>query len=126
MGDDTPPDDPLTYSAIGAFFEVYNTLGYGLFEHLYAAALEHELTVRGHRITREVPVIVLYKGIKLGVQRLDLLVDDRLVLEVKATHVLHPSATRQLYNYLRATRLRVGLLLHFGPEPHFFRVNGRG
>ena len=64
----------------------------------------------------------MYKEQELGSQRLDLVVDDKLVVEAKATADLHKAATRQLYNYLRATNLRVGLLLHFGPEPRFFRI----
>jgi len=112
----------LTHSIIGAFYEVYNTLGCGFLENLYMAALERELLRRGHRVARELSVRVTYKGDELGQQRLDMVVDDILVIEAKSTHVLHPSASRQLYNYLRATNLELGLLLHFGPEPHFYRV----
>ncbi len=115
-------EERLTHSAIGAFFEVYNTLGYGFLEHLYVRAMEAELRARGHRVAREVAVRVRYKGISLGVQRLDLIVDDSLVLEAKASSELHKAASRQLYNYLRATDLKVGLLLHFGPEPIFHRI----
>jgi GxxExxY protein len=112
----------LSRSVIGAFFEVYNTLGYGFLEHLYVRAMEWELRARSHRVAREVPVRVLYKGSQLGLQRLDLVVDDKLVVEVKASADLHKAASRQLYNYLRATNLRIGLLLHFGPEPVFHRI----
>jgi GxxExxY protein len=115
-------EERLTHSAIGAFFEVYNTLGYGFLEHLYVRAMEEELRARGHRVAREVVVRVLYKGINLGIQRLDLIVDDSLVIEAKASSELHQAASRQLYNYLRATNLRVGLLLHFGPKPTFHRI----
>lgn len=112
----------LTRSVIGAYYEVYNNLGFGFLERFYVTALERELLERGHRVAREVSVHVLYKGQELGSQRLDLIVDERLVLETKATSDLHKSATRQLYNYLRATNLELGLLLHFGPEPKFYRV----
>ena len=112
----------LTYSVVGAFFEVYNALGFGFLEHLYVTALERELLARGHRVGREVSVPVFYKGEELGRQRLDMIVDETLVIETKATHDLPKAATRQVYNYLRATRLQVGLLLHFGPEPRFQRV----
>ena len=115
-------EERLTHSAIGAFFEVYNTLGYGFLEHLYVRAMEEELRARGHRVAREVVVRVVYKGINLGIQRLDLIVDDSLVIEAKASSELHQAASRQLYNYLRATNLRVGLLLHFGPKPSFHRI----
>lgn len=112
----------LTHSTIGAFFEVYNTLGYGFVEHLYVRAMERELRARGHRVAREVLVRVMYKETVLGMQRLDLIVDDKLVVEAKASAELHKAASRQLYNYLKATNLRVGLLLHFGPEPRFSRI----
>lgn len=88
-------------------------------------ALERELLLREHRVAREISVRVMYKGDELGVQRLDLIVDDKLVVETKATYELHKSATRQLYNYLRATNLELGLLLHFGPRPAFHRVISR-
>ncbi len=85
-------------------------------------ALERELLAREHNVARELCVRVMYKGHELGVQRLDLIVDDKLVVETKSTSDLHKSATRQLYNYLRATNLELGLLLHFGPKPNFHRV----
>jgi GxxExxY protein len=115
-------EEALTRSVIGAFFEVYNTLGFGFLERLYVAALEKELLARGHRVSREVVVPVSYKGDALGVHRLDLIVDEMIVVEVKSTYELHRAATRQLYSYLRATNLEVGLLLHFGPEARYHRV----
>jgi GxxExxY protein len=115
-------EEALTRSVIGAFFEVYNHLGFGFLEHLYVMALERELLAREHDVAREMCVRVMYKGAELGVQRLDLIVDNKLVVETKATAELHKSATRQLYNYLHATNLEVGLLLHFGPRPSFHRV----
>ena len=112
----------LTHSVIGAFYEVYNNLGFGFLERFYVTALQRELLQRGHRVAREVSVNVFYKGQELGSQRLDLIVDERLVIETKAASELHKSATRQLYNYLKATNLELGLLLHFGPEARFYRV----
>ena len=114
--------EPLTRSVIGAFFEVYNALGFGFLEQVYVLAMERELVARGHQVTREVAVRVCYKGVALGTQRLDMIVDDVLILETKSTYDLHRAATRQLYNYLRATNLEVGLVLHFGPEPKFYRM----
>jgi len=109
-------DEELTHSVIGAFFEVYNTLGFGFLETIYVMALERELMARGHHVAREFAVRINYKGHELGYQRLDLVVDDRLIVETKSTDKLHPQALRQLYNYLKATNLQVGLLLHFGPS----------
>lgn len=111
----------LTHSVIGAFYEVYNALGFGFFESIYANALEHELRMRGHRVTREVPVQVFYKGRCVGTHRLDQVVDDKLVVETKSSHDLPRGAARQVQSYLKASQLGVGLLLHFGPMPRFFR-----
>jgi GxxExxY protein len=112
----------LTGSVIGAFYEVYNTLGFGFLEHLYVMALERELLARGHRVARELGVRVEYKGEVLGFQRLDLVVDETLVVEIKSTYDLNKAAKRQLYNYLRATSFEIGLLLHFGPTAKFHRL----
>jgi GxxExxY protein len=121
-------EGPLTRSAIGAFYEVYHSLGYGFLEHVYVMALERELLARGHRVERELRVAIAYKGDILTHQRLDMVVDGKLVVETKSTQELHRAAERQVYNYLRATGYSVGLLLHFGPEPRFYRLlhsNGR-
>ena len=115
-------EEERTRSVIGAFFEVYNTLGYGFLEHVYAMALERELLARGHRVGREVSVNITYKGIILTSQRLDFVVDEKLIVENKSTENLPARAPRQLNNYLRATNLVVGLLLHYGPEPKFYRL----
>jgi GxxExxY protein len=112
----------LTYSVIGAFFEVYYTLGFGFLEHVYVAALTRELRNRGHAIGREVSVPVLYKGEEIARQRLDMIVDEKVVVETKSTRTLHEGAVRQVENYLRATSIELGLLLHFGPQPRFYRV----
>jgi GxxExxY protein len=112
----------LTGSVIGAFFEVYNALGYGLLESVYAAALAEELVARGHAVEREVFVDVFYKGKPISRQRLDLLVDKTLVLEIKATELLSRFSFRQMLSYLTATRLPLGLILHFGPRARFHRL----
>ena len=112
----------LTRSVIGAFYEVYNELGYGFLEPIYMRALELELLRRGHSVDREVLVRVYYKGDEVGWQRLDMLVDDKLVVEGKSSYKLPEAAPRQLFNYLRGTRLELGLLLHFGPRARFHRL----
>ena len=118
-------DADLERSVIGAFYAVYNELGFGFLESVYAAALERELWRRGHRVQREVWVDVEFRGEIVARQRIDLLVDEVLVIEVKSTVVLAPHATRQAFNYLHATTLEMGLVLHFGPEPRFHRVRCR-
>ena len=115
-------ESALTGSIIGAFFAAYNKLGAGFLESVYAAALERELAKRGHRVQRELAVRVIYDGEPIARQRLDFVVDSKVVLEIKACAHLPPNATRQLHNYLRATHLNVGLLLHFGDRPHIHRV----
>jgi GxxExxY protein len=114
--------EPLTRSVIGAFYEVYNTLGYGYLEHVYVTALERERRARGHRVAREVGLMVRYKGSELVQQRIDMLVDGALIVEAKSSELLHPAAKRQLTNYLKGTGIEVGLLLHFGPDPKVYRA----
>jgi len=115
-------EERLTHSVLGAFYEVYRNLGFGFLEQFYVMALERELRARGHCVAREVCVQVFYKGEELGSQRLDMIVDSKLIVETKATRQLPEAAGRQLFNYLRATGLEVGLLLHFGPKPRFSRM----
>jgi len=112
----------LTQSIIAAFYEVYNTMGFGFLEHIYMAALERELLARGHRVAREVWVTVFYKGEPLRKQRLDMVVDEKVTVEGKSTVELPKHALRQLQNYLFATDFQVGLVLHFGPEPKVHRL----
>ena len=122
MGKHKLVEEELTHSVIGAFYEVYNTLGFGFLESVYKAALERELMSRGHSVVREMSIRVTYRGDEIAFQRLDMLVDDKVIIEIKSTFDLHKAHQRQLYNYLRAARKEVGLLLHFGPEPEFYRV----
>ncbi|HVF40079.1 MAG TPA: GxxExxY protein [Gemmatimonadaceae bacterium] len=121
MAEEDLIEGELTRSVVGAFFEVYNTMGYGFLEHIYVQAMERELTARGHAVAREVSVPVFYKNEPLGSQRLDIVVDRVLIVEVKSTQVLPPAALRQLYSYLHGTGLTFGLLLHFGPVAKFYR-----
>lgn len=112
----------VTQSVIGEFYAVYNELRFGFLESVYAAALEEVLRERGHAVAREATVPVCFRGKPIATQRLDMLVDRRVIVEVKSTEILHQSAHRQLLSYLRATELEVGLLLHFGPEARFYRI----
>ena len=114
-------EEKLTESIIGAFYEVYDDAGYGYLEHHYQRAMLIELGLRGHRTAREHPVPTFYKGVQTGFCRVDILVDDKVILEVKSTKTLHESADRQLMHYLKASKLKVGLILHFGPTPKFIR-----
>ncbi len=118
-------EEALTHSVIGAFFEVYNKLGFGFLESVYVTALQHELMARGHRVAREVSFQISYKGHVLGIQRIDMIIDEKLIVETKSTQELNKAAARQVFSYLQASHLRVGLLLHFGPEPRFYRFLSR-
>src|SRR4029079_7677433 len=106
----------LCYSIVGAFFEVYNYFGCGLSESIYAAALEYELTDRGHRVEREVLIQVMFKGSHVGWQRVDMIVDERVIVENKATEKLPLFAEDQIESYLRVSPMQVGLILHFGAK----------
>ena len=114
--------EALTRAVIGAFYAVHGELGFGFREYIYALALERELVVRGHHVERELPITVYYRGEPLAKQTLDMVVDERLIIETKATERLHAGAPLQLFGYLCATNLEVGLLLHFGREARFHRV----
>jgi GxxExxY protein len=115
-------EEARTRSIIGAFYEVYNTLGYGFSESVYLAALEWELIRRGHKVAREVSICIWYKGHPIAWQRIDMLVDDVIIVEGKATPKLRSDASQQCYHYLRASNLEVGRVLGFGHEPEFFRL----
>ena len=113
--------EDLTRSVIGAFYRIYNELGYGFLEGVYSVALEKALRNRGHLVQREVRVCVYSNGEPIAWQRIDMIVDEMLIVEIKSTAELSKASHRQLLNYLCATRLEVGLLLHFGPKPKVHR-----
>ena len=115
-------ESELTSSIIGSMYEVHRDLGFGFRESLYATALERDLAAKGHRIAREVSVMVFFRGEPLGLQVLDMIVDDKVVVEIKSTQILHPGASSQLFGYLAATKFEVGLVLHFGREARAHRV----
>ena len=112
----------LTGKVIGAFYTVYNELRHGFLETVYAGALEYELRALGVPYVREMALDVRYKGALVGCYRADFVVAGTLLLELKASHSIGVPDKRQLLNYLRATELQVGLLLHFGPDATFARV----
>jgi len=107
----------LTEEIIGAFFSVYNALGYGFLEKVYANALKLELEQHSLKVIQEHPIVVTYLGQTVGEYYADLIVNDRVIVEIKATKVLLKEHEAQLLNYLKATPFEVGLLLNFGPKP---------
>ncbi|MGH7680051.1 MAG: GxxExxY protein [Gemmatimonadaceae bacterium] len=111
----------LTQEVIAAYYTVYNELGYGFLESVHKNALVVELQARNLIVRREVPVELFYLGHSVGLFRIDMLVADRVLVEVKSSSAIGDSDNRQLFNYLRASKKAVGLLLHFGPKPAFKR-----
>jgi GxxExxY protein len=107
-------DDVLTHEIIGSAIEVHGILGPGLLESVYEVALCYELTTRGLRVHRQVLVPLLYKGLNLktGI-RLDLCVEERVIIEVKSVEHLHEVHRARLLTYLELTKLRIGLLFNF-------------
>ena len=99
---------------IGCAIKVSASLGSGFLERVYEAALMHELQKAGLRAESQVAFAVRYDGVVVGEYRADLVVDDRIVVEVKAAKAIGPAHQAQLLNYLRASGLRIGLILNFG------------
>ena len=112
----------LSNRVISAFYTVYNKLRYGYLEQVYVGAMAVELRRSGLRFKREHVMSVSYEGEVVGWYRADLVVEDVLVVEVKAGRALDESARWQTLNYLRTTGLELALLLHFGPSPKFHRI----
>ena len=111
----------LTEQIIGAFFKVYNALGVGFLERVYENALCLELENLGLIYTQQAPVRVRYRGKIVGEYIADVIVENRVIIEVKAVRTLLSQHEAQLLNYLKATEIEVGLILNFGPEPDIVR-----
>jgi len=111
----------LTDQIIKAFFKVYNTLGYGFLEKVYQNALAIELRARGLTVAVQDPITVYYEGQVVGEYFADLLVGVLVIIELKAVGSLVADHGKQLINYLKASRIEVGLLMNFGPKPEFQR-----
>jgi len=112
----------LTDKILGAFYDVYNELGCGFLEGVYESALSIALTAAGVKIERQVPVPVWFRKTQVGDYRADIIVEGAVILEIKAARALDVTHEAQLLNYLRATRIEIGLLLNFGPQPQFKRL----
>jgi len=110
----TTENTEKTGRIIGCAIRVSDALGCGFLEKLYEVALAHELRKSGFQVSQQQPFAVLYDGIVVGEYRADLVVDDSVIVEVKAARAIDPAHEAQLLNYLRATRLRLGLILNFG------------
>ena len=107
----------LTEQIIAAFYAVYSALGYGFLENVYVKALMIELNRKGMKVDDELPIQVFYLGQLVGEYYADIIVNDLIILEIKAAKALAVEHEAQLLNYLKATPYEVGLLLNFGPKP---------
>jgi GxxExxY protein len=106
----------LSYTIIGAAMEVHRILGPGFLEAVYQAALAHELTQRGIRFEQFKRLPVTYKGVLVGDYIADFVIEDKIILELKAVSQLHPRHDAQAINYLTATGFRLAILLNFGTD----------
>ncbi len=110
-----------TEKIIGVFFKVYNTLGYGFAEKVYENALAIELCNLGLKVEQQKSITVYYEGSIVGEYIADVIVNDAVMLELKAVRQMLEDHEAQLLNYLKATPIEVGLLLNFGPKAEFKR-----
>ena len=113
--------EELTNTIIKTFYEVYNELGYGFLEKVYQNSLYLELKNKGLKVEAQKRIAVFYKGIEVGEYYADLIVEDSIILELKAADYIVKDFENQILNYLRATDCEVGLLLNFGKKPEFKR-----
>jgi GxxExxY protein len=111
----------LTQSIIKHFYDVYNELGYGFLESVYQNAIYHELKENGFKVEAQKKIKVYYKAIEVGEYFADIIVNDLIILELKAQDYLIEANEFQLINYLKSTDCEVGLLLNFGQKPEFIR-----
>ena len=111
----------ITDIIIKAYYNVYNILGYGFLEKVYEKSMLIELQELGLETKNQQQIKVSYKGIEVGEYYADVLVEDSVILELKATEILRIEHEAQLLNYLKATKYEVGLLLNFGSKPHIKR-----
>lgn len=111
----------LTGQIIKTFYKVYNKLGYGFVEKVYENAFMIELRKSGLQCFQQYPIDVFYDDEKVGFYYADIIVENKIILELKAAEGLVEEHEAQLTNYLRATDIEVGLLINFGKEPQFKR-----
>ena len=116
--------EELTRSIIGCAFDVINELGAGFLESVYEHAMTIALTQTGRRVQRQTPVPVWFRGKSVGHFYADLLVDDKVIVELKAIRSISPEHVAQVINYLQATGVEIGLILNFGNQRlEYRRVN---
>jgi GxxExxY protein len=107
---------PITQQLIGAAYEVHNVLGFGFLEKVYQRAMQVELQLRGIKVELEPKIRVQFKGVVVGDYAADLLVADKIVVELKTDAIYQPAHEAQLLNELRGTGMKLGYLINFGRE----------
>lgn len=112
----------LTEIIIGAYYNVYNTLGYGFLEKVYEKAFAVEIEELGLDFQLQQPIDVFYKNKKVGQYYADIVVENVIIIELKASETLCKEDECQLLNYLKATNKEVGLLFNYGKKPQFKRL----
>jgi GxxExxY protein len=111
----------LTDGILKTFYEVYNELGYGFLEKVYQNSMYIELKNKGYQVEAQNKIKVYYKGTEVGEYYADLIVENQVILELKAVDYIVKDFENQILNYLRSTDCEVGLLLNFGKKPEFRR-----
>jgi GxxExxY protein len=111
----------ITDKIIKAYYNVYNSLGYGFLEKVYENAMLIELRKLGLNVQKQVPIKVFYDEQLVGQYFADIIVEETIIVELKATEGLREEHEFQLINYLKATELEIGLLMNFGKTPQFKR-----
>jgi len=111
----------ITDRIIACFYKVYTNLGYGFLEKVYEHAMLIELNKNGLKAISQYPIKVNYDGVSVGEYFSDIIVEDKVIIELKASANLVPENILQLQNYLKATNIEVGLLLNFGKKPEIRR-----
>lgn len=111
----------ITNKIICCYYSVYNKLGYGFLEKVYEKALHIELQKMGLKAQWQYPISVFYDGEVIGEYFADLFVNETVIVEIKSAKSISAEHEAQLLNYLKATRIKVGLLMNFGPKPEFKR-----
>ena len=111
----------LTERIIKIFYQVYNELGFGFLEAVYENAMAIALIEAGIKVAQQAPIAVYFRGRQVGDYRCDLLVEDKVILELKAVKAITPEHQAQTLHYLRATEIEVALILNFGEKPDFKR-----
>ncbi len=112
----------LTEQFLGVFYDVYNKLGHGFLESVYEKALIIALNAAGLQSNAQVPITVYFDGHNVGDFKADIIIENVVILELKAAKNIEDVHISQTLNYLKATNIDVGLILNFGPKPTFKRL----